>query len=69
MKIIKKHISPLFVSGLIIAVYTVVFSFAASCPTKLSAQTNCSTGHTLGHTVVADIAKNIFPQLKSLISL
>ncbi|WP_184544069.1 hypothetical protein [Mucilaginibacter sp. FT3.2] len=73
MKPIIKYISLLLFSGLIIPVCTLSPGFTSPTPVKLNnstaTQIKHDNGRTLSHIIIADIARNIFPALKSLNSL
>lgn len=73
MKTIIKYISLLLFSGLIVPFYYVKFTHSQPIAIKLtpliSAQTQPYGGQPIGQAVMLDIAKNLFPVLKSLISL
>jgi hypothetical protein len=69
MRTLIKYISLLLFSGLIIPFYSITIH--AANPTLLNPTTlvSANSNPTLGQAVVIGIAKNIFPALKSLISL
>ncbi|MDN3582373.1 hypothetical protein [Mucilaginibacter flavus] len=73
MKTFIKYISLLLFSGLIIPFYA--FTFKAGTISHLKANSSTSgpnpttPNHTLAYNIASDIAKTIFPVLKSLKSL
>ncbi|WP_295720485.1 hypothetical protein [Mucilaginibacter sp.] len=69
MRTLIKYISLLLFSGLIIPFYSITFNVANPPPANSTALISADSNHTLGQAVIIDIAKNIFPALKSLISL
>jgi len=73
MRSVIKYISLLLFSGLIIPFYYVTLTQSQPPAAKLnpfvSAQTQPESSQPIGRAIMLDIAKNLFPVLKSLISL
>jgi hypothetical protein len=69
MRTLIKYISLLLFSGLIIPFYSITFNTANPPPVNPTTLVSANGNRTLGQTVIVGIAKNIFPALKSLISL
>ncbi|QEC76792.1 hypothetical protein [Mucilaginibacter ginsenosidivorax] len=73
MRSVIKYISLLLFSGLIVPFYYVTFTQSPPIAVKLtpliSAQTQPNAGKPIGQAIMLDIAQNLFPVLKSLISL
>jgi hypothetical protein len=69
MRTLIKYISLLLFSGLIIPFYSITFNAANPGPVNPTTLVSANGNRTLGQAVIIGIAKNIFPALKSLISL
>jgi hypothetical protein len=73
MRSLIKYISLLIFSGLIIPFYAFTFNVDAVSPQKANSLTSspnpATSNHTLAYNIASDIAKTIFPVLKSLKSL
>jgi hypothetical protein len=69
MRTLIKYISLLLFSGLIIPFYSIIFNAANPSPVYPTSLVSDNSNLTLGQATIIGIAKNIFPALKSLISL
>jgi hypothetical protein len=73
MRSVVKYISLLLFSGLIIAFYCVTFTQSPPPAVKpnpfVTAPTQPGSSQPIGQAIIINIAKNLFPALKSLISL
>lgn len=73
MKLLIKYISLLLFSGLIIPFYYTTFTQSPQHTAKpasfVTAPKQPGNDQTIARTVITNMAKNIFPVLKSLISL
>lgn len=69
MKVLIKYISLLLFSGLIIPFYSITFCAVSPPLVKPVSLAFANSNYPLGQAIIIGMAQNIFPALKSLISL